>query len=127
MDRAELGKIMKAYIILHNMIVEDKRDSYDLAFEYEDVESSIPEPIVRRDHHVCYGAYLRRVVQIRNSELHAPLQSDLKQEIWRRHTARQGITTVIVMYFFPWFFFPNVRPYCIVMVALCIWFSHFNV
>ena len=44
------------------MIVEDERDSYDLAFKYEDVEDSIPEPIVRQDLHPCYGAYLRRVV-----------------------------------------------------------------
>ena len=43
MDRAELG-IVKACIILHNIIVEDERDSYDLAFEYEDVEDSTPEP-----------------------------------------------------------------------------------
>ena len=81
---------MKACIMLHNMIIEDERDSYDLAFDYEDVEHSIPEPIVRQDHHPCYSAYLRRVVQIRDPELHARLQSDLKQEIWRRHTARQG-------------------------------------
>ena len=45
---------MKACIILHNMIVEDERDSYDLAFEYEDVKGSIPEPIVRWDHHPSY-------------------------------------------------------------------------
>ena len=82
--------IMKACIILHNMMVEDERDSYDLAFEYKDVEDRIPKPIVRRDPHPCYAAYLRRVVQIRDPELHARLQSDLKQQIWRRHTARQG-------------------------------------
>jgi len=38
--------IMKACVILHNMIVEDERDSYDLAFEYKDVEGSIPQPVV---------------------------------------------------------------------------------
>ena len=63
-DRAELGMIMKACIILHNMIVEDERDSYDLAFEHEDAEGSIPEAVVQRDHHPCYAAYLRRVAQI---------------------------------------------------------------
>ena len=73
MGRGELGMIMKACIILHNMIVEDERDLYDLAFEYEDVEGNIPEPVVRRDHHPCYAAYLRRVAQIRDPELHARL------------------------------------------------------
>jgi len=55
------------------------------------VEDSILEPIVRRDHHPCYATYFHRVVQICNPELHARLQSDLKQEIWTRHTARQGL------------------------------------
>jgi len=72
------------------MIVENERDSYDLAFEYEDIEDSIPELVVRRDHHPCYAAYLCRVVKICDPELHARLQSDLKQEIWRQNTAQQG-------------------------------------
>jgi len=74
MDKAELGMIMKACIILRNMIVEDERNSYDLAFEYDDVEDNIQEPIVRRYHHPCYAAYLRRVVQVRDPDLHARLQ-----------------------------------------------------
>jgi len=81
MDRAELGMIMKACVILHNMIVEDERDSYDLAFEYKDVEGSIPQPVVWRDRHPYYAAYLRRVAQIRDPEFHPRLQYDLKQEI----------------------------------------------
>jgi len=63
------------------MIVEDEQDSYDLALEYDDVEDSIPEPIVRRDHHPCYAAYFRRVVQIRDPDLYVYFQWDLKQEI----------------------------------------------
>ena len=60
---------------------EDERDSYELTFEYEDVEDSIPKPIMRRDPHPCYAAYLCKVVQIRDPDLHARLQSDLMQEI----------------------------------------------
>ena len=55
------------------MIVEDERDSYDLAVDYDDVEDSILEPIVRRDPYPCYAVYLRRIVQIRESDLHACL------------------------------------------------------
>jgi len=75
--KAELGMIMKACIILHNTIVEDEHDSYDLSFEYDDVEDNTRQPNVQRNHHLCYAAYLRRVVQLHNKDLHARLQSDL--------------------------------------------------
>ena len=47
MDNAKLGMIMKVYVILHNMIVEDKRDSYDLAHDYDDVENNTLQPNAR--------------------------------------------------------------------------------
>ena len=40
MDKAELGMVMKACIILHNMIVEDERNSYDLSFDYDDMKDN---------------------------------------------------------------------------------------
>jgi len=89
LEKGELGMIMKACVILHNMIVEDERDSYGLAFDYELVEGTTPEPTVRWDHHPCYAAYLRKVVQVHNPEQHARLQSDLIEEIWSRQLARQ--------------------------------------
>ena len=90
MDKGELGMIMKACVILHNMIVEDERDSYDLAFDYDDVDDNTPQPNVQQAHHPCYAAYLRRVAQIHDPALHARLQSDLTEEIWNRHRARQS-------------------------------------
>ena len=45
--KAELGMIMKVCIILHNTIVEDEHDSYDLSFEYDDVEDNTPQPNVQ--------------------------------------------------------------------------------
>ena len=93
MDKAELGMVMKACIILHNMIVEDERNSYDLSFDYDDVEDNTPQPNVQRNHHPCYAAYLRRVAQVHNPDLHARLQSDLVEEIWNRHTARRSSQT----------------------------------
>jgi len=70
MDKAELYMIMKACVILHNMIVEDERDSYDLTFDYDDVEDNTPQPNVQRDHHPCYVAYLHRVAEIHDPALH---------------------------------------------------------
>ena len=93
MDKGELGMIMKACIILHNMIVEDERDLYDLSIDYDDVEGNTPQPNVERNHHPCYAAYLRRVAQVHNPDLHARLQSDLVEEIWNRHTARRSSQT----------------------------------
>ena len=40
MDKAELGMIMKACVIHHDVIVEDERDLYDLTFDYNDVEET---------------------------------------------------------------------------------------
>ena len=42
MDKAKLGVIMKANIILHNMIVDDERDSYDLVYDYDQMEDNNP-------------------------------------------------------------------------------------
>ena len=85
-DLDDLGLLMKVRVIFHNIIVEDERDSYGLAFDYEHVEGTTPEPNV---HHPVYAAYLRKVVQVRNPEQLARLQSDLIEEIWNRQLARQ--------------------------------------
>jgi len=89
LDKGELGMIMKACVILHNMIVENERDSYGRAFNYEHVKGTTPEPNVRWDHYPCYAAYLRRVVQVQKPQQHARLQSDLIEEIWSHQLARQ--------------------------------------
>ena len=83
MDKVELGMIMKACVILHNMIIKDKRDSCDLVFDDDHVEDSIPNPNVQHDHHSFYTAHLCRLIQIRDPERHARLQLNLMQEIWR--------------------------------------------
>jgi len=89
LEKGELGMIMKACVILHNMIVEDECDSYSLAYDYEHVGDTIPEPNVRWDHHPYYSAYLCRVVQVQNPKQHAHLQLNLIKGIWSKRLARQ--------------------------------------
>ena len=81
MDKTEIGIIMRACVILHNMIVEDERDNYELAFDYDVVDGSVLEAIVNQDHHPCYETYIQRSCQIRNSNTHLALQADLIEEI----------------------------------------------
>jgi len=62
LDKGELGMIMKACVILHNMIVEDERDSYGLTFDYEHVEGTTPSPmsdgtIIRAMQHIYAKQY----------------------------------------------------------------------
>jgi len=54
MDQREIGIIMRASVILHNMIVEDEQDNYGLAFDYDVVEGTVLQSIVNHDHHPCY-------------------------------------------------------------------------
>jgi len=81
LEKGDLGLIMKACAILHNMTAEDERDAYGLAFDYGHVDGTTPETNVRWDHHLCYSSYLRRVLQVQNLEQHARLQSNLIEEI----------------------------------------------
>jgi len=61
MDQKQFGVVMRACVILHNMIVKDERDNYELVFKYNVVESTAPESIVNYDQYPCYETYFRRL------------------------------------------------------------------
>jgi len=42
-------------VILHNLIVEEDLDNYELALNYNIVEDNVLELIVSHDHHPCYA------------------------------------------------------------------------
>ena len=77
----EIGVIMRACVILHNMIVEDERDNYELAYDYDVVEGTAPEPIVNHEYHPCYETYFQRYTKIHDPDVHTALQADLIKEI----------------------------------------------
>lgn len=77
----DLRMVMKACIILNNMIVEDERDEglpvndYDKTFNDTNNE----------DDPVSYGRYadfLRRFFEIRDKDVHNALQKDLAEHQW---------------------------------------------
>ncbi|XP_033147435.1 putative nuclease HARBI1 [Brassica rapa] len=88
-DKAKIGNIMRACIILHNMIVEDERDGYSLlnvsefqqgedtgsSHVYVDVERDIPSNITN-----MMGVRSK----IRDPHKHQQLKADLVEHIWHK-------------------------------------------
>ena len=83
---SHLTNIIKACIIMHNMIVEDERDNYSVQFDldYEhcsfNVAPSIqhggqPEELVRQ----------QRQRAVHDKNVHTRLLDDLVEHIWQRH------------------------------------------
>ncbi|XP_048591653.1 putative nuclease HARBI1 [Brassica napus] len=88
-DKAKIGKIMRACIILHNMIVEDERDrhtQFDL--------SQFAQPESNRSSHVDFGystdmpsntSNLMAIrTRLRDRNIHEQLKNDLVEHIWRK-------------------------------------------
>jgi len=59
MKEKQIGVIMRACVILHNMIVGDEQGNYEFAFDYDVVEGTTSESIVNHDHHPCYEIYFQ--------------------------------------------------------------------
>ncbi|KAK9986990.1 hypothetical protein SO802_031941 [Lithocarpus litseifolius] len=80
-----LQKIMKACIILHNMIVEDERDDNEVVdLDYEQIDR-VDNPLLQVLHEQSDGflAYIERYGRIRDREIHFQLQLDLIEHLWQ--------------------------------------------
>ncbi|KAL0016727.1 hypothetical protein SO802_003796 [Lithocarpus litseifolius] len=80
-----LQKIMKACIILHNMIVEDERDDNEVVdLDYEQIDGVDNPPLqVLNEQSDGFLAYIERYERIRDQEIHFQLQSDLIEYLWK--------------------------------------------
>ncbi|XP_023901055.2 uncharacterized protein LOC112012916 [Quercus suber] len=78
-------KIMKACIILHNMIVEDERDDNEVVdLDYEQIDEVDNPPLqVLREQSDGFMSYIERHGRIRDREIHFQLQSDLIEHLWQ--------------------------------------------
>ncbi|XP_020266360.1 uncharacterized protein LOC109841833 [Asparagus officinalis] len=83
-DKRTLHDIMTACIIMHNMIVEDKRD------EQEDVVISTPQSIPNAENTEItetkrFQRFLARHKMLKNKEAHFTLRNALIEHLWERH------------------------------------------
>lgn len=84
----DLDYIMKACIILHNMIIEDERDANRAEdFDYEQVPESIPITVSHEhtEEFSQFAAFIAAHEKIRNRETHSKLQLDLVEHLWQRY------------------------------------------
>ena len=81
-DEATFNDIMKACIILHNMIIEDERDPNGVQQDddYEQVFESIPS-LVSREPTIEVQNFIQSYIRIRNRETHSQLQNDLVEHL----------------------------------------------
>ncbi|KNE92467.1 hypothetical protein PSTG_14130 [Puccinia striiformis f. sp. tritici PST-78] len=70
--------IVKTCVILHNMIVNRKRDT-DPEFVYDAPHISV-QP--NSTHNVSFLDFVKNAVAIRNSEVHFQLRDDLVKHLW---------------------------------------------
>ena len=91
-DKADLGRIMRACIMLHNMIVEDERDTYATQFgplpNYDDATNGLSQPSLGEEPPVQYETYIHNNMQMRDKRTHRQLQNDLVEYIYQFHNNR---------------------------------------
>jgi len=83
-DEESLGNIMRACIIMHNMIVEDERDEYTDEYDcdYDDMGAKVT---VSHNEAPELEAFIQNYKNIKNKETHTRLQADLIEHLWNYH------------------------------------------
>ena len=93
-EREALSQIMYACIILHNMIVEDERDSYGKRNDY-DYDQTNSAALVNYYHGPIneFARMLEINTAIHNRSKHCSLKADLTEHIWQRFGSNQDQDT----------------------------------
>ena len=81
-DEETLADIMKACIIMHNMVIEDEGDVGNNDFDGSDAN---PPVEVSHAYTPELEDFMQTHYQIRDSVTHSQLQSDLIEHLWERH------------------------------------------
>ena len=88
-DKAKIGKIMRACIILHNMIVENERDGYSLfnVAEFQQVEDNGTSQVdlgFSQEMPTNIANMMHSRQRIRDEPTHHQLKTDLVEHVWHK-------------------------------------------
>ncbi|KAI3747482.1 hypothetical protein L6452_09940 [Arctium lappa] len=97
-DKHKMGRIMIACIIMHNMIIEDERDTYQNYYDptefFNDMPTNRQQGSSAEDDGQSFeysnerianlSRYMTNREQIRNREAHSALKNDLIEHIWQK-------------------------------------------
>ncbi|XP_044964617.1 uncharacterized protein LOC123425009 [Hordeum vulgare subsp. vulgare] len=84
--RKSVGRIMRACVILHNMIVEDEKDQVTIHIDLNEnpgASFALP-PEVNVGGNLCFADVLRGKATIRARPQHTQLKNDLIEHIWNK-------------------------------------------
>uniref|UniRef100_A0A0D3BEL7 DDE Tnp4 domain-containing protein n=1 Tax=Brassica oleracea var. oleracea TaxID=109376 RepID=A0A0D3BEL7_BRAOL len=85
LEKEKIGKIMRACIILHNMIVEDERDGYSRIDISEFEEGDVPRcSEVETERPTNLNNIFPSRNDLRDRQMHEQLKNDLIQNIWNK-------------------------------------------
>jgi hypothetical protein len=84
-SRRTLGLIMRTCVILHNMIIDDERDT-NLQAIYETVDSNVG-PAIHNNAPPSLAARIQMDTEMRDSPMYTQLQHDLIEHVWAAHNA----------------------------------------
>ena len=87
LERETLKDVMKACIILHNMIVEDKQNVNEIDFNY-DVTEENPHLSVSQECTIKLFEFIQTHHRIRDKPTHSSLQANLVEHLWQIHGAQ---------------------------------------
>ena len=85
-EREQLADIMYACVILHNMIIEDERDTYGIPDDNTYEQSQVSAQITRLAQGPIHGfaQVLEQDTNIRDRIIHRRLKADLVEHIWQK-------------------------------------------
>jgi hypothetical protein len=84
-QQSELASIMKPVIILHNMKIEDEKETeYQNDFDYHQVPCTQASVLTKPNADTSFDAFLNHYQAIRDIHGHNCLKADLIEHLWKK-------------------------------------------